>query len=902
MSARQFRLDLNGELIVDNFAGGGGASTGIFYGLGRHVDFAVNHNWPALCMHMANHPQTRHLQEDVFAVQPRKLTGGRPVGLAWFSPDCTHFSKAKGGKPRSKKIRGLAWVILRWAVEVRPRVMMMENVEEIQTWGPLLDTGHPDKAQAGLIWEGFKLALTTGCPADHVAMEDARCALGPDFPYERLVEGLGYVVETREIRACTLGLRHVIEAAPTIRKRLFGIMRCDGRPIVWPASTNGDPKSREVLAGQLKPYRVAAECIDWSLPCPSIFLSKAEARKLGVKRPLAEATERRIARGIRKFVIDAPEPFIVPVTHQGSDRVENIREPMRTVTGAHRGEKALAMPFLSKYYGERRPDEGARGVRMTDPLATQGTENRFAIVTAFMGRVAHGEVSPTGVKRWGAGVHSVEAPLGTVTRSPEYCLVAASLANCANSKTTGRAPNVWDLAEPLRTVTTGPGFAVVAANITKFRKGSVGTDCREPLHTICAGSFVKRPAGCSVFGVVQVGMTESHGRDARATFHCLACDTWALEPMAECGCAAEARRVAFLAKHFGGHETPGSSVGKPMDTVTAVDHHAVVSAALVGCGGRAGQSGPRGLEDPVATITAKADTCVTAATLVVNTTEHSGGAASEPLKTVTTGGHHALTAATLVQSGYGERDGQAARALDIQQPLGTAVAGGVKHAVVSACLLRHFGASVGGAMVSPMGTIVAGGAGKTALVTSHLAKMYDRTPGHEHGEPMHTVTSGGLHLAEVRAFLIKYYKEGGQDAPVSEPMHTMTAKARMGLVTVRGVEYVIADIGMRMLVPRELYRAQGFPEDYVINVECERVIRGKKVLGWLPQDEQVRMVGNSVPPPIVAALVAANLPEMRVERVVAAGPAPVVAERKPRGARVHGRDARATGLQQEVLL
>ena len=485
----QFLLDLARELIVDNFAGGGGASCGIELALGRHVDIAINHDPEAVAMHTLNHPQTEHHCESVWDIDPLAVTKGRPVGLAWFSPDCKHFSKAKGGKPRDKRIRGLAWVAVRWAALVRPRVIILENVEEFQTWGPLLEDGTPCPARRGDTFRGFV----------HQLQEQ------------------GYAVEWRELRACDYG-------APTTRKRLFLIARCDGKPIVWPAQTHGAPGSTGVKSRALKPWRTAAECIDWSLPCPSIFLSKEEGRALGVRRPLADATLRRVAKGVMRYVVDAAEPFIVGLAH---------------------------------------------------------------------------------------GEHSERA-------------------------------------------------------------GSRATGIEQPLRTIHAG-----------------------------------------------------------------------------------------------------------------------------------------------------GGNFALVAPALVQTGYGERPGQSPRVPGIDKPIGTLV-GSQKHALVTAFLAKHFGGNYTG-------------------------------PGAPLTEPMHTVTTQDHH-ALVCAFLTKYYGEGGQDQHIGDPLHTIPTVDRFGLVTVEQQQYRIADIGMRMLEPRELYRAQGFPESYQI----APVINGKP----LPKRAQVRMCGNSVSPPLAAALARANVPEL----------------------------------------
>ena len=294
---------INGELIVDNFAGGGGASTGIEEATGYCVDIAINHDPEAIKMHKANHPYTKHYCEDVWQVDPVKVCGGHPVALAWFSPDCKHFSKAKGGKPKDKFIRGLAWVACRWAGLVRPRVIMLENVEEFKTWGPLGRRKHPIKAKRGKTFHKFIQQLTD----------------------------LGYEVQFRELVAADYG-------APTMRKRFFLIARCDGKPITWARRTHGPADSPEVKAGLLKPYVGAYTQLDFSLPCPSIFDSAEEIKeKYGIRavRPLAKKTMDRIARGIKKFILDNPEPFLIQCNHGGERKPGDIRQPMPTITGKH---------------------------------------------------------------------------------------------------------------------------------------------------------------------------------------------------------------------------------------------------------------------------------------------------------------------------------------------------------------------------------------------------------------------------------------------------------------------------------------------------------------------------------------------------------------------------------------
>ena len=509
------------ELIVDSFAGGGGASLGIEQALGRSPDIAINHDREAIAMHTVNHPSTKHFCEDVWKVDPVKATAGKPVGLMWLSPDCKHFSKAKGGKPVEKKIRGLAWVAVHWVKALKkraPRVIVLENVEEFRDWGPVMEDGKPCPVRRGFTFRRFVKQL----------------------------QNLGYAVEHRELVAADFG-------APTSRKRLFLIARRDGLPIRWPEPTHGP--------GRALPWRTAAECIDWSIPCPSIFERE---------RPLAENTMKRIARGVQKYVIDCPQPFIV--------------------------------------------------------------------------RTAHADEGPNSRRR-GQGQHSLDLPLPTVTASNDYALV--------------------------------------------------------------------RP---------------------------------------------------FVP--------------------------------------------------------------------------------------------------TLIQTGYGERPGQAPRVPGLEKPLGTCV-DGQKHALVAAYIAKQNGVDdkmvVGQDLFGPVHTITA--TDQKGLVASTLVKLRGTSTAQGVAEPLHTISAQGTHFAQVQAFLVKFYSEGGQWGSLFDPMGTVTAKDRMGLVTVDGEPHFIADIGLRMLQPRELFRAQGFPDSYII----DRMPNGMP----LPKYAQVRMCGNSVVPACSAALVRANLGIMAAEEIAA---------------------------------
>lgn len=488
------RNTFKAEIVVDNFAGGGGASTGIEMAIGRSVDIAINHDPAAIAMHRANHPSTEHYTEDVWKVDPVEACAGRPVALAWFSPDCKHHSKAKGGKPVSRKIRGLAWVAIKWAKAVRPRVIMLENVEEFRDWGRLDEHDRPDPRYKG---ETFRRFL-------------------------RQLEKLGYRVEHRLLRACDYG-------APTIRKRFFLIARCDGKPIVWPEPTHAAPDSLEVAAGLKKPWVPVSDVLDFSLPCPSIFATSEEImEQYGVRavRPLSEKTLKRIARGIMKFVVDNPKPFIVQVNHDDT---------------------------------------------CTAPLMMRNNEN------------------------------------------------------------------------------------------------AVGSDVAQPIGTI------------------------------------------------------------------------------------------------------------------------------------------------------TTGGHHMLIAPSMIQ--YHDEQGGDVRGQTVDKPIMTVDA-----------------------------------SNRYGMVAAFVTQLNNNSVGQELTKPLNAITAHANHFGEVRAFLIKYYSGGDSSAGCDQPAPTVTTHDRMGLVTVYGQDYQIVDVGLRMLTPRELFDAQGFPSDYIIDMDAD----GKPY----PKSEQVARCGNAVCPPIPAALVRANLPEM----------------------------------------
>jgi DNA (cytosine-5)-methyltransferase 1 len=573
------------EIVVDFFCGGGGAGTGLEMGLGRAVTVAKNHNPAAISMHTANHPAARHYTTDVFEGDPDEECGGRAVGWFHMSPDCTHHSQAAGGQPRKREIRNLSWIGLKWAGKKRPRVISLENVKQILQWGPLI--AKRDKATGRVM----KLGGQVAAPDEVVPVHQQ--FLVPD-PKRRgttwrrfvaLLEGMGYAVEWRVIKACDFG-------APTSRERLFMIARCDGQPIVWPEPTH----ARKPAKGQLK-WRTAADCIDWTVPSKSIF---------GRKKDLAPATLRRVAKGLKKFVIDSASPFIVPIANWSGELAQSANEPLRTVTSWPRGGSfAMASPIIA-------------------PATHQGSDR------------------------------------------------------------------VNDPGEPLPTVT---------------------------------------------------------------------------------------------------------------------------------CANR---------------------------------------------------GELTLISPTLIQTGYGEREGQQPRVPGLEQPLGTVVAGGAKHALVTAFMAQMnggFNTTDAKPLDEPMTTVTNTGS-QQQLVSASLATLRKNCIGRPMNEPVPTMTAGAEHHAlveytlsqeheegalRVAAFLISYYgTENVSDC--ASPAPTITTKDRLGLVTVivKGTPYVIVDICLRMLQPHELYRAQGFPADYII----DRGADGRK----FTKTEQVHMCGNSVSPPPMAALAKANDP------------------------------------------
>lgn len=511
---------INGELIVDNFAGGGGASTGIELATGYSVDIAINHDPEAIKMHKANHPNTKHYCEDVWQVDPVKACNGHPVGLAWFSPDCKHFSKAKGGKPKDKFIRGLAWVACRWAGLVRPRVIMLENVEEFKTWGPLNRGHHPIKAKQGKTFEKFVSQLTE----------------------------LGYEVQFRELVAADYG-------APTMRKRFFLIARCDGKPIVWPKPTHAPADSEAVKAGLLKPYVGAYTQLDFSLPCPSIFDTSEEIKeKYGIRavRPLAPKTMERIARGLKKFVLDNAEPFIVQVNHSGakSDYCKSANEPLNTVTGKH--GFGIVEPYMVQIGQTGFTADRSKDVR--EPLTTIVSKNEHCLIepklAPYMG---------TNTTNHSGG--NCKDPIHTITTGNQQCLISPTLIQYHSETAQGEVRG-QTIEDPIMTVDSSNRYGLVTSFIQKYYGGNYqgnGSNIKEPLHTI---TTLERNAMCAV-NLIQMN-NHCDGRDIREPI-----------PTITAGDGHFGEVRAFLVKYYG--QGTGQDIKEPLDTVTARDRFGLVT-------------------------------------------------------------------------------------------------------------------------------------------------------------------------------------------------------------------------------------------------------------------------------------------------------------------------------------
>ena len=509
---RTAQVNLLDEIIVDNFAGGGGASTGMELATGRPVAIAINHDEDAILLHKTNHPYTEHLQASVWDVDPVKVCKGRPVGLAWFSPDCKHFSKAKGAALVDRNIRGLAWIVLRWAALVKPRVIMLENVEEFQTWGPVRN-GKPVKKLAGTTFQKWKQQL----------------------------HDLGYEIDHRELVAADYG-------APTTRKRFCLVARCDGRPIVWPKPTHGPRDSEAVKAGQLLPWRSAAEIIDWSLPGYSIFDSRQEIKKkygVNAVRPLADNTLRRVIRGVDKFTIRSGKPFLVPTGYgerKGQKpRVNDVSEPLSTVVSTTK--QTVCQPVVAPLIAQQKFSNTAQDIE--NPLTTITSVGAHELVGTLMAPIT---LSNTG----GSVGGDAGEPVGTIRSAGGQLLTAASLIQYHTEQT--ESARVSGLTAPINTVDASNRYGLTAANLVEYYGNGVPLNIREPMHT-----------------------ATSHDREGLVAAH--------------------------IEKYFdGGYKGCGNGAGEPLTTVTSIPRHGICAAHIVKYKGQELGQQP---DKPLPTVTAQ---------------------------------------------------------------------------------------------------------------------------------------------------------------------------------------------------------------------------------------------------------------------------------------------------------
>lgn len=835
-------------LIIDNFAGGGGASTGLEAAFGRPVDVAINHDEAAIAVHAANHPGTRHYCQSIYSVDPLDATEGRPVALVWFSPDCKHHSKAKGGKPRDKYIRDLAHVVPHWIERLKkatpggngaPAVIMLENVEEFRQWGPLDEDNKPIKERRG---EEFDL-------------------------WVRRIRKQGYKVEWRELRACDYGV-------PTSRKRLFLIARRDGLPIVWPAPTHGKPGSPDVVSGKLLPWRTAAECIDWTLPCPSIF---------DRKRPLKDATCRRIAAGVMRYVVNSARPFIVPVTNSSWNpgRAWSADEPLRTITTAKGGEMAAVAPvFARTAHGERDSTGKKRGRgdhSVEEPFPTVTASRDSALIGASLLPVTH---------QGGDRAHAVHEPFRTITGAHrgEIALQSAAMLKLRNN-CIGSHPE-----QPIDVISTGGHHGVVAASLVSVdntsTRASRSFDVEDPLRTVTASGGGYAAVGATL---IQTGYGEREGQAPRAIN--------AEQPLGTivAGGGKHAAVAAFLAQHNTG--MVGHDADKPVSTITGrgtqqqlvqttlieagelpadVMDRAVQVAAFLkqyyeianerrtgksACSrqGRADRSSD-GRDDLASSCRpANAADCTSPGgksdeeRIPHGCREGRGEAVRLP------GTSPGLDGA---EGSYPSVDGHQSSGWREEQQLARQPRIGNPKPESSACL-RHESAAA-----SDQADIDDNRTGGEAFASGGSAIFGDRAAT---GGIADKRISGSQPLES--SLLLKYYgSEIGQYQRVDQPLATITVKPRFAVVTltIDAVTFVLVDIGMRMLEPRELARAQGFPESYILDPECwYRTDSGARKFGRLPKTHQIAKIGNSVCPGLAEALARANLPEMCAGRVAA---------------------------------
>jgi DNA (cytosine-5)-methyltransferase 1 len=763
---RQLSFQVYDELFIDNFAGGGGASTGIERALGRPIDHALNHDRKALAMHRMNHPTTKHHPEDIRHADPLKIAGERPVGGIWFSPDCKHHSKARGGKPRDKKIRGLAWSVIHWVNVLSkrkakgPRVIYLENVEEFAQWCPLDSDDNPSKWRKAWYFICFTGALMRR------GFHDIEWAPGDGFVYRRTRTGI------ERVEGVTFSSRACDYSTPTIRKRLYLIARCDGRHITWPEQTHAEPTKAKKL--KLKPHKITADYLNFSLPCPSIFLTRAEAREfkkrtgIQIQRPLAHATMARIAKGVKRYVLDAKKPFIVELTHEGNDGVASVDDPIKTITAANRGEKSLVVPTVVGC-GGRAAQSRPRGADEAHATTTSKADACLTQATLAPFVTEHANAST----QRNFPINEPARTQCAEVKGGHFAAVAPYLVPRYGERK-GQEPRTRSVEQPAPVIVpTGNGGSLAAVHLTKFQENSIGQTPAEPIDTIMAGA--------TRFGMITTGIVKMHGDPAS--------------------------------------HAPGHAADEPIHTINAEGNHHVL------------------FEGKLHRVT---DIRIPTFEEWFALTKAHGGTREE---------YDALYSA----------DGEGQREFNRR---------------VAAYIAQHNGGAAG-----------------------------HQTVGHPLDKPLSTLSSKCSQQQVVGASLVPYYGSEEDSVGLNEPCRTVTTRDRFGLTPAFGAtsplpphleagarrvaaflrehgiefegdyatvgDYIIVDIGMRMLKPRELYCLQGFPVNYIIDRGLDEDDDGRVFEIKLNGTEQVRMCGNSVCPPMAEVLVAANNPEMRFEELAA---------------------------------
>jgi DNA (cytosine-5)-methyltransferase 1 len=856
--------------IVVHFAGFGGACRGIELATGRAIDDAINHDPMAIECHRVNFPHSKHHKEDVFHVDPTVVAAGRDIDIAWFSPDCTQFSRAKGGKPVKKKIRALAWVVVKWATKERPKVIYLENVREFEQWGPLLQVRNEDGEALWCVGkkENGKIKRTIVIGPEHLSIharkfkcrqkakgfEVVEPQLLPDPKrvgetyrrFRRELERLGYVVDTKVLDAADFG-------APTHRKRFFLIARCDGEAIKWPEPAYGP--------GREKKWRAASECINWELPCPSIFMTKEDAKrlKLNVQRPLKRKTNFRIANGLKRYVIESKQPFIVRTGHYsnvtgegGGFRGQGTDQPLGAVCGTN--DKALTLPYLVAFYGS---GSGLTGHRVNAPCPTVVSKERFGLAAGHAVKVNHGgdevraqdvaDPFPTITGTHGTGAVAatllqynqekgsetrgkpVTDPLNTIPTENRHALLSAFIARIGQYGSNGKMSN--DVRDALTTITSKQEHLAAIAHMTKLRGRGGSNSVDNPLGTVVAGAATFAPTVSSL-------ATAGH-----------------------------------VAQFFGG--MVGKPASDPLPTVTAVDHNAIIETAMAPLIATTSHTGTTGRgkyvdppTEPLKTITGANDKAIAVAHLAQvghRDDDKPGRPVTTPLNTILGKEHHTLIRTELapfVSSHYGERpDGTSNAGKAVGEPLPTITGRATQNQLAAASLVRcAHGEGKDGTErwgrgeQDPAEPLPAVTASKDfAAVSAYLAHFNHgdkQTSGSD--DPLRTVTASGTHHAAVEAWLCASLGPGvwGAFCRVYEFLKEhLGEKAPLPIVEVDGQIYLIVDVGLRMLNPRELLNAQFSPE-----IAKDYILVGTKT-------QQVKMIGNSDPPYVVAAIVKANLSE-----------------------------------------